>query len=211
MSVLYDISPKLSPKTAVFTGDTPLSQEVLLHFNKGHNLVLSTLKSTVHLGAHADAPIHYHPQGADIASRSLAPYLGRAQVIEVKVARGARIGVADVRVDVGARRVLFKTGSFADPNTWHDDFVSLSPELIDWLAKKNVTLVGIDTPSVDPATDKTLVSHAAIFKNDLSILEGLELSQVPAGFYELIALPLRLEGFDASPVRAVLRSDCGHD
>jgi arylformamidase len=99
---------------------------------------------------------------------------------------------------------LFKTGSFPNPDLWNGDFNSLSPSLIDWLAARGVKLVGIDTPSVDPADDQELASHQAIFRNDLAILEGIWLEGVAAGQYTLVAPPLKLEGADASPVRALL-------
>jgi arylformamidase len=100
--------------------------------------------------------------------------------------------------------VLISTGSFPDPDSWNNDFNSLSPELIDDLATKGVKLLGIDTPSVDPADSKGLESHQAIFRHDLCVLEGLILNRVPAGRYTLVALPLRLKDADASPVRAIL-------
>ena len=79
------------------------------------------------------------------------------------------------------------------------------PELIDFLHEQGVVLIGVDTPSVDLFESKDLEAHQAFLRNDMAILEGLVLGHVPAGLYELIALPLRLEGFEASPVRAVLR------
>lgn len=201
--ILFDISPVISPRTAVFPGDTPFQQEFLLKTAGGANLDLSFIKTTVHIGAHTDAPSHYHVDGMTMEKRNLKLYLGAAQVIEVKPA-GPRIRPQDLQTDIKAPRVLFKTMSFPDPNKWNGDFAALSSELIDFLAKKNVRLVGIDTPSVDPAEDASLESHTAIFKHDMAVLEGITLNDVPAGLYELICLPLKIEGSDASPVRAVL-------
>ena len=106
--------------------------------------------------------------------------------------------------DIKAPRVLFRTDSFSKPDQWNDDFNSLSPELIDWLSSLGVRLVGIDTPSVDPSDSKDLPSHQALYRNDMAVLEGILLSEVPDGLYNLIALPLRIKGADASPVRAIL-------
>lgn len=201
---IIDISPVISAKTAVFPGDTPFEADFLLKINKGHNIDLSTIKTTVHIGAHTDAPSHYHAQGVTMDQRKLHYYLGPAQVIEVNVQKGARIYPKDLTRDVKAPRILFKTNSFPDPNHWNSDFNSLSAELIEELAHKKVILVGIDTPSVDPETDKVLESHTAIFKNDMAILEGIVLNHVSAGLYDLVCLPLKIEGADASPVRAIL-------
>jgi arylformamidase len=183
----------------------PLSQTWQCRIDEGSNLDLSAITTTVHVGAHTDAPRHYAGGGEDIAARSLTRYLGPCRVIDVAVGRGERIRpdhLGDTPLDVP--RVLFRTGTFPDPESWNADFASLSPELVEHLADAGVVLVGIDTPSVDPFDDKVLLSHSAIARRDLAILEGIVLSAVTPGRYTLIALPLPLEGFDASPVRAVL-------
>ncbi len=198
-----DISPVLRPSIAVFPGDTPFSRNINMSFQNGQHLDLSEMKTTLHVGAHTDAPSHYHSDGKTIEHRSLSYYMGDCQVIEVP-GKPARIKPADLNVEIKAARILFKTNSFPDPEKWNDDFSALSPELIHFLKTKNVVLVGIDTPSVDPATDQTLVSHKAIYESDMAILEGVVLTRVNPGLYQLIALPLRIEGADASPVRAIL-------
>ena len=91
-------------------------------------------------------------------------------------------------------------------DSWSDRFSTFAPETIAWLAERGVRLVGIDAQSVDPADSKTLDSHQQLLQHDMRVLENLVLDEVPAGDYELIALPLRIAGADASPVRAVLRS-----
>jgi arylformamidase len=201
---ILDISPALHPGTAVWPGDVQLRRDVALAFTSGHNLELSSVTTTVHIGAHADAPSHYHADGAAIADRPLAPYLGPCQVMTARVAPGARVMPADLPAPVTARRVLIRTDSFPDPDVFNTDFASLSPELIHALADAGVVLVGIDTPSVDPFDSKALESHQALFQRDLAVLEGLVLHDAPDGAYTLVALPLKLRGADASPVRAVL-------
>lgn len=203
---MYDITPAVSHRLGVWPGDTPLSREVLTDLSKGDTVTLSTIRATCHLGAHADAPNHYDINGGDIASRALEFYLGPCQVIEAPVARGSRVAVADLRQEVTEERVLLATGTVPDTDDWNDDFAGLSAELVEHLASKGVRTVGIDTPSVDLITSKDLPAHTAIASHDMAILEGLILRGVPAGRYELIALPLKLEAFDASPVRAVLRA-----
>lgn len=201
---LIDISPALHPGIAVWPGDTPMSREVLLDFEGGGNLELSTLKATVHLGAHADAPSHYRAAAPDIASRDLDRYFGPCEVVAVDVARGARIQPADLPGPVSAPRVLLRTGTFPDPDAFNEDFAALSPALVDHLHAQGVRLIGIDTPSVDPFASKALESHQALADRDMAVLEGLVLGHVAPGTYTLVALPLKLVGFDASPVRAAL-------
>ena len=199
-----DISPILRKGIAVFPGDTAFSRTINMSFRDGQHLDLSDIRTTLHVGAHTDAPSHYHGNGKSIEERDLSIYMGPCQVIRVKPKH--RIRPSDLDVEITASRVLFRTDSFTNPDVWHNDFSALSAELINHLKEKGVVLVGIDTPSVDPATDKTLESHKAIFENDMAILEGIILSHVDPGAYQLIALPLRIEGADASPVRAILLS-----
>jgi arylformamidase len=104
-----------------------------------------------------------------------------------------------------SQRVLIATGTYPDPYAFNEDFAALEPATVDLLNERGARLVGIDTPSVDLFKAEELVAHARFLAHDMAILEGLVLSHVPDGEYELIALPLRLAGFDASPVRAVLR------
>ncbi len=199
--MIYDISPPITPLLKVFPGDTPPSREVLLDMSRGDPLTLSTWKSTVHVGAHADAPSHYGLDGRTIDQQPLELYCGPCRVIHVE----GRLVTQEMVPDVDTERLLIATGSYPDPTHWNDDFAALSPELVDHLADHGVRLVGVDTPSVDPADSKDLPAHHRFLANDIAIIEGLVLADVPAGIYELIALPLNLAGFDASPVRAILR------
>lgn len=204
--MIYDITPLVTATLAVWPGDTPPSREVLQDMARGDSLTLSTLRATVHLGAHADAPSHYgHPAPA-IEARPLELYLGPCQVMRVRAERGRRVRLEDLDSEIDAERVLLATGTFPDPARWNEDFAGLEPDLVDALHGLGVRLVGIDTPSVDLFHSKDLPAHHRFLAHDMAILEGLVLEGVPQGIYELIALPLKLAGFDASPVRAVLRT-----
>jgi arylformamidase len=196
----------ISSRLAVWPGDTPPSREVLLDLRRGDSVTLSTLHATVHLGAHVDAPSHYGTRAPAIDERDLSLYVGPCQVVRVDVPRARRVTCSDLGdVRIEAERVLIATGTFPNPERFTEDFAALSPDLVDWLHERGVRLVGIDTPSVDLFDDKDLVSHRRMLAHDIAILEGIVLDAVLPGVYELIAAPLRLEGFDASPVRALLR------
>jgi len=204
---LIDISPVIDSSIAVWPGDTPYVRTINTDMAAGENLTLSDIRSTVHVGAHADAPSHYVATGEDIASRSLHYYVGPCVVLHLDGVRGRRIMPDDLKGKrVLATRVLFRTGSFPDPRAWNDDFASLSPEVVDYLHGMGVITIGIDTPSVDPFESKALEAHHALARHDMANLEGLVLDGVAEGRYELIALPLRLAEADGSPVRAVLRT-----
>jgi arylformamidase len=204
---IIDISPRIDESIAVWPGDTPYVRTLNADIAAGSNLTLSDVRTTVHVGAHADAPSHYRADGQDIAARSLHYYLGPCVVLNVEAAGARRIVPSDLQGKVvNAARVLFRTGTFPDPTRFNQDFASLSPELIDRLHSMGVILIGIDTPSVDPFDSKPLEAHQALAAHDMANLEGLVLMNVPEGLYELIALPLPLAGADGSPVRAVLRT-----
>lgn len=204
-AAMYDISPTLSPRLKVWPGDTAVSREVLMELSRGQSVTLSTLHSTVHAGSHADAPSHYAQHGRTIEQQPLELYIGPCQVVHVDAKPGEAVTPTMLRDAITAPRVLIATGTFPEPERWTSEFAPLSVELVDFLSERGVKVVGVDTPSVDSFASKDLPVHNCIGKHDMAILEGLVLRDVPAGEYELIALPLKLEGFDASPVRAVLR------
>jgi arylformamidase len=189
---------------AVWPGDVAFSREVACTIAGGANIDLSAIRTTVHVGAHADAPSHYALGGASIAERPLERYYGPCEVVHVDVGRGERILPRHLPGPARAPRVLLRTGTFPDPDHFNEDFAALSPELVEHLADQGVVLVGIDTPSVDLCHDKVLEAHTAVARRDLAVLEGVVLDAVAPGLYTLVALPLRLEGADASPVRAAL-------
>ena len=205
MTRIFDITPPITADLQVWPGDTPTSREVLLDMGRGDNLTLSTLHATVHLGAHADGPSHYGLNAPAIDERDLDYYVGPCQVMHVSVAPRQRISRSELTERVSMERVLLGTGTFPDPESWNSDFAGLDPDLVDHLHDLGVRLIGVDTPSVDLFDSKDLPAHHRFLANDMAILEGLVLADVPAGIYELIALPLKLVGFEASPVRAILR------
>jgi arylformamidase len=201
---IIDISPLVSERLAVFPGDVPYRRQASRALACGDDMDLSAVQTTLHLGAHADAPAHVLAGGAGIAARPLDLYYGSCQVVRVGVAPGSRIAPADVEVEIAAARVLFRTDTCRDAHAYDPGFAGLGTDLVEFLARRGVRLVGIDTPSVDPHADGALLAHRALAARDMAILEGLVLAHVEPGLYTLVALPLRLEGADASPVRAVL-------
>jgi arylformamidase len=207
MQTLWDISPPVAPGSPVFPGDTPYQQQWAATLGPGCPVNVSTLTLSPHVGAHADAPLHYDPAGHSIGAVDLAPYLGRCRVIHA-IARGPLVRwehIAHALQDLPPR-VLVRTYERMPVERWDGDLAAYAPETIERLADAGVQLVGIDTASIDPADSKTLDSHQVIRRRNLRVLENLVLDEVPEGDYELIALPLKLMTADASPVRAVLRS-----
>ena len=169
-------------------------------------MTVSHFATTVHAGTHADAPLHYSPGGASAAEVPLDAYIGRCRVVDAR-GQGAAISAAFVTANIPAPppRVLFRTFETFPHRHWPDRFTCVAADAVRALADAGVRLVGLDSPSLDPQDSKTMDAHRAVLAADMRVLEGLVLDDIPPGDYELIALPLKLAGLDASPVRAVLR------
>ena len=202
MRSLWDISPSVSTRAPVFPGDTPF--QVLWNERINDGAVYMTYQWW--MGAHVDAPMHLDSGAVDVATLRLERFIGRCRVIDLS---GADTTEPVSREELSSacfhERVLIKTRRTA-PERWTEDFRSVSPGAVRMLLESGVMLIGLDTPSIDPADSTLLLSHRVALQGGISIIENLDLSQVEAGDYELIALPLKLEGVEASPVRAVLRS-----
>ena len=204
---LWDISPPVHEGAPVFPGDTPYRQRWAASIGPGCPVNVSEITLSPHVGAHADAPLHYDADGATIGDVDLSPFLGTCRVIHA-IARGPLIEWAHIEHAVAdlPPRVLVRTYQRAPVDRWDGALAAYAPATIERLAALGVKLVGIDTASIDPADSKTLDSHQVIRRLGLRVLENLVLDDVPEGDYELIALPLKLVSADASPVRAILRS-----
>lgn len=206
MKRLWDISPVVAPDAPIFPGDEPYSLRWTARLSPGCPVNLSAITMSPHVGAHADAPLHYADGVASAAEVDLDAYLGPCRVIHA-IDCGPLIRIEHLRHAAATDlppRVLVRCMQRAD-TVWNPDFTAYAPETVEWLAAGGVRLIGLDTPSVDPATSKTLDSHQQLLRLNLRVLENLVLDEVPEGDYELIALPLKLAGACASPVRAVLR------
>ncbi len=206
MKKLWDISPPVQPGSPVFPGDTPYQQQWAATLGPGCPVNVSTLTLSPHVGAHADAPLHYDPKGASVGELDLQPYLGPCRVIHA-IGHGPLIEWQHLvhALDQLPPRVLVRTYARMPVDRWDPDLAAFASQTIQRLAALGVLLVGIDTASIDPADSKTLDSHQVIRRLNLRVLENLVLDDVPEGDYELIALPLKLMTADASPVRAILR------
>lgn len=208
MARLWDISPPVAASTPVYPGDQPF--ELRWTSTQGPDCAASVgcITTTTHIGAHADAPLHYDPLGAAIGALALEPYIGYCRVVHA-CDGGPRLGWAQLAHALPTSgpippRLLVRTYR-RQPAQWDSGLSGFAPELLERLADRGVLLVGTDSASVDPADSTALESHQVLRRRGLRVLEGLCLDAVPEGDYELIALPLKLMEADASPVRAVLR------
>jgi arylformamidase len=206
VSKLIDISRPLSIGTAVFPIDTPYTEEFVARIGNGVPVNVAKFTMSTHCGTHTDAPYHYDEQGARIGALDLNVFVGPCRVIDAQAAGPLCLPehVAPFLKDAPPR-ILLRLFASQDSKTWNEYYRALAPETVQLLAARGCKLVGVDTASVDPSTSKPLPAHMACKQNNIIILENLMLDHVEPGDYELMALPLKFENLEASPVRAVLR------
>lgn len=202
---LYDITLPVDERLAGWPGDAPYRFTWTCRIEDGSAVNLGEVAMSIHTGTHADAPLHFTDAGPAIDQVDLGAYVGPALVVDVS---GIREIGADDLTRAGPSvlpRVLLKTGGWPDHARFPESIPTLTEGAVEWLASRGVALLGVDVPSVDALDSKDLPNHHALRRRGIAILESLDLSEVPPGSYELIALPLRLVGADGSPVRAMLR------
>ena len=206
MSGLIDISPALRVGMGVFPGDAPFTVSQTFAIGPDCPVNVASFAMSTHCGAHVDAPLHYDPKGASIDVLDLSDFIGPARVIDAR-GTGPLCGYEQIAaaLDGAPPRLLFRLMDRGDPLAWPTGFRAMAPETVERLALRGTRLIGVDVPSVDPETSKDLPSHKVCKRHDIRIIENLLLTDVAPGDYELIALPLKLWGLDAAPVRAVLR------
>ncbi len=203
---LWDITQPLRPGMPIWPGDTPFEQSPVWTMGPDCPVNVARFSQSAHAGTHADAPIHYAEGGRSIEAVDIALYIGPCRLIDLR-RTGSRIEPADLLPWLAdpPPRVLLRTYETFPLVHWDSDFKSVAAESIALLSDHGVRLIGVDTASLDPESSKSMAAHSMVAARRMAILEGLMLSEPPAGDYELIALPLPLVGLDAAPVRAVLR------
>jgi arylformamidase len=200
---MKDITRALRNGHPNWPGDTPFALKDQWTMAAGSSANVMTLSTSTHCGTHLDAPYHYQRDGSRLGEIPLETLLGPCQVIHATGYEALPAAVVEGYENL-PERVLFYTSQPARWERFPEDFTALTPELVRALAAKGVKLVGTDSPSVDTFSSKELPAHRAFAETGLYIVEGLNLSKVAEGRYQLICLPLSLPDADASPVRALL-------
>lgn len=201
---LFDITLPLSSSLAVWPGDTPFAYTLNWRRSVGDTVNVGAITMSVHAGTHTDSPFHISDKGATIAEMPLNPYLGPALVVDMEGKSMVRI--ADLKPYDLLPRLLLKTNAWKDYTQFPDQVPVVEESVPGYLRERGVVLLGVDVPSVDAIDSKDLPVHHQLVRHGIVILESLYLREVPAGVYELIALPLKLWGADGAPVRAILRA-----
>jgi arylformamidase len=202
---IRDITVPLDTSLAGWPGDAPYRFSWTWRKHDGATVNVSRCELSVHTGTHADAPLHYNDAGASIDALDLHLFIGPAQVI--CLAGRPRLRREDLeKLDLtAAPRLLLRTDGWTDRTRFPSTIPVMDEDVPCWLHKQGVVLIGVDVPSVDDLDSKGLPNHLALGAHGIAILESLDLSGVPEGLYELVALPLKLVGADGAPVRAILR------
>ncbi len=202
---VIDVSAPLANGLPAWPGDVPFRRVVTASHGAGDGYELSHVTTTLHAGTHVDAPRHYGPGAPAVDELDPLLFLGPCRVVRVEVPPRGLVRPGDLAGALDVPRVLVATGSVPEPDReFTRDFAALAPETVDALAEAGVRLFGIDTPSVDPFDSDDLPAHRALVRHGIVAIEGLRLAGVAPGPYDLVAVPLRIAGADASPVRALL-------
>ncbi len=205
---IHDISVPLSHTTPVYPGDAPVRLERLHKMEEGAVYNFSRLESSVHSGTHVDAPLHFVSGAPSIDRVDLERLVGPAQVADLT--RVARLITAQdleaAQIEPDTRRLLLKT---RNSQLWQrpgfqQDFVGLAPDAAEWLIRRQIGLVGIDYLSIEPFDSADLTVHKLLLGAGILIVENLNLGEVRPGAYQLICLPLKIEGGEGAPARAML-------
>ncbi|WP_080846115.1 arylformamidase [Cytobacillus gottheilii] len=202
---IIDITRSLKNGMPVWPGDTPFSYKISSALAENGSANVGMVTMSTHTGTHVDAPFHFDDTGKRIEELDLSLYIGPALVIEIR--NKAYITVEDLQKhDIqGMKRLLIKTGSWPDAAVFPESYTYIDPEAASFLASAGVRLLGVEAPSVDPLNSKEMLAHHALNNEGIYILESIDLHAVETGEYELIAMPLKIEKADGSPVRAILR------
>lgn len=208
---IVDISLPISPRLPVWPGDPPVEIEKLSLISEGADANVSKISCGVHMGTHVDAPYHFIDSGQGIETLALEVLVGPTYVLEllgVELIDEEVLAGADI--PDGVERILFKTRNSmywaSGIHTFQDDFVAVDQSGAEWLVEHGVKLVGVDYLSVAPF-EASVPTHQTLLRHGVVIVEGLDLSSIEAGWYELACLPLKIIASDGAPARAILMSE----
>ena len=203
-----DITVTMHNGMAFWPDNPPFEIKRWLDMSKGDTCNVSQISMGVHTGTHMDAPLHFFPDGADISQVPLEAVIGPARVIEIHDSESIKPAELEAHHIGQGERILFKTVNSArywQVPTFVKDFVYISQEAAHYLAQKAIQTVGVDYLSVGGFYKDGTETHQALLGAHIWIIEGLDLSAVAPGNYELLCLPLKIAGSEGASARALLR------
>ena len=206
---IYDISLTISSKLPVWPGDPALELEQIESMDKGAHANVTRISASVHLGTHVDAPHHFLNDGRTVENLPLDVLTGPCYVVQLPDGIEAITSEVLERTEIthDMHRVLFGTRNShlwaRGESTFQKNFVAITEDGAEWLVERGLQLVGVDYLSVAPFGE-SVPTHTVLLKAGIVVVEGLNLSQIVRGFYDLYCLPLKLAGSDGAPARAIL-------
>lgn len=206
--MIYDVSVAITTTMPVWPSDpsVKLTPEAHISRDKSHTVRVTKIEMGSHTGTHIDAPWHMVEDGRRLNQIPIEILVGLATVFEIP--NVPSIGRADLeRLSfAGVQRVLFKTENSGHWNDgkFYEQFVYLDPEAAEFLVEQGIKLVGIDYLSIDKFKSEQHPSHFVLLTRNVVIVEGLNLSQISPGKYQMMALPLNLQDVDGAPTRVIL-------
>ncbi len=207
MTKFIDVTAPLSADLPTFPGDPPFQVDATHRLGQGDAYNVARMTLGTHAGTHVDAPFHFMEGGATVDQLALEILIGKVRVVDLmgrdSVDR-ADLEALDLREDL---RVLLKTrnSGLLRQSAFQEDYVYLTPDAATYLAQVGIKLVGFDYLSIEKFGSADYAAHLALLKAGVVIVEGLDLSEIEPGDYDMVCLPLRIAGADGSPARVVLR------
>lgn len=205
MNKWMDISQTLSNNIAHWPGDAPFSFNIGITKEQTGSVNIGNISTSSHTGTHVDAPFHFDEDGQTIEELDVNIYIGEAKVIDVTDEDTITVEALKQFDLVGIKRLLIKTKKEMNEEQFPEEYMVVDEAVGAYLRTCGVQLLGTESPSVDSVNSKELLAHHALYDNGVYILENIVLTDVEPGMYDLIALPLKIQGADGSPVRAVIR------
>ncbi|PKO10974.1 MAG: cyclase [Chloroflexi bacterium HGW-Chloroflexi-2] len=206
---IFDVTVPIKNFMPVWPGDPQVENRLVSSIEKGEEANVTNIQMSAHTGTHIDAPKHYIKSGTAIEGLSLTTLLGEVEVVEIDFQNSQIDALTLIKVNRNewSQRVLFKTNNsnlrLLEKDYFNQNFTALLPDAAEYLVQKGVKLVGIDYLSIAPFENGS-DTHIILLENDVVVLEGLNLADISPGIYELIALPILLEGAEGSPARVLL-------
>ncbi len=205
---IYDVTVPISNDLPVYPGDPAIQITRVMSLEKGDVARVSHLSFSTHIGTHIDPPYHFMPDGIPLDQVPLEVFIGQARVVDVgeaDVIDAALLAKLDLN---GVTRLLFKTRNsrfWRESKEFRQDFVYLETDGAELLVERGIRLVGIDYLSIEKFNFDQPTTHRTLLGAGVVIVEGLDLTEVPPGDYELLCLPLKIKDGDGGPARVALR------
>jgi arylformamidase len=209
---MWDITLPFREDLPCWPGDPIPTIEKVKDMAKGDSCQVTQISTNVHMGTHIDAPIHFVEGGKDIASLSLDVLMGTVFVVELLNKDKISVeSLEEANIPSNITRLLIKTNNSALwenlNHTFISDYVALTPDAAQWIVEQGIQLVGIDYLSIERFKENDNRTHKILLEKEVIVVEGLDLSKIESGYYQLVCLPIKLVGSDGAPARVILKKE----